>query len=104
MNGQYKRSIPNTKSYELFSNLEPTIYKWNKYFFLRDRQPLVMPRQDIWTWALADSSFQIKQKYYNPAVTKRTKELNKQIGNVFGDTKWGEGTRILVDFITIISQ
>ncbi len=37
MNGQYKRSIPNTKSYELFSNLEPTIYKWNKYFFLRDR-------------------------------------------------------------------
>ena len=98
INGQYKRSIPNTKSYELFSNLEPTIYKWNKYFFLRDRQPLVMPRQDIWTWALADSSFQIKQKYYNPEVTKRTKELNKQIGNVFGDTKWGEGTRILVDF------
>lgn len=98
LDGTYKKTIPNTKLYELFSNLEPAMYKWNKYFFLRDRQPLVMPRQDIWTWALADSSFQIKQKYYNPEVTKRTKELNKQIGNVFGDTKWGEGTRILVDF------
>ena len=98
LDGTYKKTIPNTKLDELFSNLEPAMYKWNKYFFLRDRQPLVMPRQDIWTWALADSSFQIKQKYYNPEVTKRTKELNKQIGNVFGDTKWGEGTRILVDF------
>ena len=98
LDGTYKKTIPNTKLDELFSNLEPAMYKWNKYFFLRDRQPLVMPRQDIWTWALADSGFQIKQKYYNPEVTKRTKELNKQIGNVFGDTKWGEGTRILVDF------
>ena len=98
LDGTYKKTIPNTKLDELFSNLEPAMYKWNKYFFLRDRQPLVMPRKDIWTWALADSSFQIKQKYYNPEVTKRTKELNKQIGNVFGDTKWGEGTRILVDF------
>ena len=98
LNGAHKRTIPDTKLDELYSNFEPAMYKWNKYIFLRDRQPLIMPRQDIWTWALVDSSFQIKQKYYNPEVTKRTKELNKQIGNVFGDTKWGEGTRILVDF------
>ena len=98
LDGQYKRTIPNTKLIDIYSNLEPAMYKWKEYIFLRDYIPLGFPRQDIWTWALTDSSFQIKKKYYNPEVIKRKDELNKQVGNLFGEPKWGEGSKNLKDF------
>ena len=96
-NGKFKRNV-SLLSYELFANFEPQMYVWNKYIFLRDRISLTMPRKDIWTWALTDTSFQIKQKYYNSEITKRSKELNKQVGNVFGDIKWTEPLHPMVDF------
>ena len=95
--GKFKRKV-SLLSYELFSNFEPLMYAWNNHIFLRDRIALGMPRKDIWTWALTDTSFQIKQKYYNPEITKRSKELNKQVGSVFGDIKWTEPLHPMVDF------
>lgn len=96
-NGKFKRNV-SLLSYELFANFEPQMYVWNNYIFLRDRISLTMPRKDIWTWALTDTSIQIKQKYYNSEITKRSKELNKQIGNIFGDTKWTEPLHPMVNF------
>ena len=96
-NGKFKRNV-SLLSYELFANFEPQMYVWNKYIFLRDRISLTMPRKDIWTWALTDTSIQIKQKYYNSEITKRSKELNKQVGSVFGDIKWTESLHPMVDF------
>ena len=96
-NGKFKRNV-SLLSYELFANLEPQMYVWNNYIFLRDRISLTMPRKDIWTWALTDTSIQIKQKYYNSEITKRSKDLNKQIGNIFGDTKWTEPLHPMVNF------
>ena len=92
--GKFKRKV-SLLSYELFSNFEPLMYIWNNHIFLRDRIALGMPREDIWTWALTDTSIQIKQKYYNSEITKRSKELNKQVGNVFGDIKWTEPLDVL---------
>ena len=95
--GKFKRNV-SLLSYELFSNFDPLIYIWNNHIFLRDKIALGMPRKDIWTWALTDTSFQIKQKYYNPEITTRSKELNKQIGSNLGDIKWTEPVHPMVDF------
>lgn len=34
LDGQYKRTIPNTKLIDIYSNLEPAMYKWKEYIFL----------------------------------------------------------------------
>ena len=100
LDGKYKKTIPNTKLENLFGGcLQTFIYQRNNDFLLRAGLPLVAPvNEDVWTWALVDSNFQFIKKYYNPEVIKRKDELNKQVGNLFGEPKWGEGSKNLKDF------
>lgn len=59
--GSYKRSLPNTNMEELFSGIENRILFFDDYLFLNDKLPVLLPKKDLWTFALVDSTFTIQE-------------------------------------------
>ena len=90
--GSYKRSLPNTNMEELFSGIENRILFFDDYLFLNDKLPVLLPKKDLWTFALVDSNFTIQKKYFNPAFAGKESDIiaNKAL-HIGWKNYWNEG-------------
>lgn len=96
--GLFKRIVPDTNPQGWFYMANPRLFLWQGYWFLNNRFPLTYPATDLWTWALADSSFNIEEKYYNPIVQERKNEIAAQIGVLLNKPCMSESEYATVDF------
>ena len=96
--GLFKRVVSDTNPKGWFYMANPRFFLWQGFWFVNNRFPLTYPATDLWTWSLADRTFNIEEKYYNPTVLEHKDRIETQIGVLLNEPCLSESEYATVDF------
>lgn len=99
-NGNYKKKYPNINYEDVFISPLGRILFTGNDFFLNNQLATVYPDKDLWTLALVDTSFNITNKFYNPAFFGREALIRERAASPseLNKDQLAEQTPTLVDF------